>query len=411
MRITAPEERVPQQATGLAHVATASFLASRLVPSGGFWVALAGGVALARAAERLGARAGFGASTAAMLQTVAIMGPVRFGVPLTQALTAPLMGRMEARGYGARPQFAVCALLRLLSNALIAAFFILFIVGGPEAYAGPLDWLAERVGVVPSGPEGALILTGLGLLGWAVFASAVQVWVYRRGLSRWVGETPLQTGDDAVVPPADPPSRWDPRALALAALVAWVVLLARAEWVALAALAAWLLAVTAFTRLERDVAVVGAVIAAVLAVGVAVFTLAGGFGIDLALRRGARAGMLVLVATWLRCAAGEPGLRELAQRTLGRLRRVPSAPEAAAVLERLGHGRELGPAARSLADEVRPAPKEMVPFVDAVLAWVRGEAARFRPHEPGPRPPFRFRVRDALVLAGVAAAAAAALAI
>jgi len=391
-------------------VATASFLASRLVPSGGFWVALAGGVALARAAERLGARAGFGASTAAMLQTVAIMGPVRFGVPLTQALTAPLMGRMEARGYGARPQFVVCALLRLLSNTLIAAFFIVFIVGGPEAYAGPLDWLADRVGGVPSGPEGALILTGLGLLGWAAFASAVQVWVYRRGLARWP-EGPGVASAPAVRPPGDPPSAWDPRALALAALVAWVVLLARDEWVALAAVGAWLLAVTAFTRLERDVAVVGAVIAAVLAVGVAVFTLTGGFGLDLALRRGARGGMLVLVATWLRCAAGEPGLRELARRTLGRLRRVPSAAEAAAVLERLGHGRELGPAARSLAAEVRPAPDGVVPFVDAVLGWVRGEAARFRPHEPGPRPPFRFGARDAAVLAAVATAATIGLAL
>ena len=396
------------EATGLAHVGTASFLASRLVPSGGFWVALAGGVALARAAQRLGARAGFGASVAAMLQTVAIMGPVRFGVPLTQAMSAPVMGRMEARGARPVAQFAVCALIRLASNALIAAFFILFIVGGPEAYAGPLDWVADRVGVVPSGAAGALILTGLGLLGWAAFASTVQVWVYRRGLARWPEPDDAPRGPAAPQPP-EPASRWDPRALALAALVAWVVLLARTEWVTIAAIAAWLAAVGVFTRFERDVAVVGAVIALVLAAGVALFTLTAGLGADLALRRGARAGMLVLVATWLRAAAGEPGLRELARRTLGRLRRVPSAPEAAAVLERLGHGRELGPAARSLADEVRPATKEMVPFVDAVLGWVHAEAARFRPHEPGPRPRFGFRLRDAAVLAAIAAAAAVGL--
>ena len=389
-------------------MATASFLASRLVPSGGFWVALAGGVALARAAERLGARAGFGAALAAMLQTVAIMGPVRFGVPLTQAMSAPVMGRMEARGAGAVPQFLVCALIRLVSNALIAAFFILVIVGGPEAYAGPLDWLADRIGVVPSGPEGALIITAVGLVAWAAFASVVQVWVYRRGLERWPASP---SGELAPAPPqeADPPARWDSRALAFAALVAWVVLLAEAEWVTLAAVTLWLAVATLLTRVERDVAAVGFVIGAVLAVGVALFTLTAGLGLDLALRRGARAALLVLVATWLRGAAGEPGLRELARRTLGRLRRIPSAPEAAAVLERLGHGRELGPSARSLAAEVRPAPKEFVPFVDVVLGWVRAEAARFHPHDPGPRPEFRFGPRDAVIVVAVVGAAAAGL--
>ena len=80
------------QTAGPAHVATVSFLASRAVPGGGFVVALAGGAALARVGARHGARTGFGASIAAMLETVAIMGPARFGVPLTQAVSAPLLG-------------------------------------------------------------------------------------------------------------------------------------------------------------------------------------------------------------------------------------------------------------------------------------------------------------------------------
>ena len=67
-------------------------------PSGGFWVALAGGVALARVAERRGARQGFGAGVAAMLETVAIIGPARFGVPLTQAITAPHAGAPRGAG-------------------------------------------------------------------------------------------------------------------------------------------------------------------------------------------------------------------------------------------------------------------------------------------------------------------------
>src|SRR6266581_234853 len=44
------------EAAGLAHVATVSFLASRASPAFGFWIALAGGVALARVGQRDGAR-------------------------------------------------------------------------------------------------------------------------------------------------------------------------------------------------------------------------------------------------------------------------------------------------------------------------------------------------------------------
>ena len=45
-----------------------------------------------------------------MLETVAIIGPARFGVPLTQALTAPILGRLHARGVGFWPQLVACAL-------------------------------------------------------------------------------------------------------------------------------------------------------------------------------------------------------------------------------------------------------------------------------------------------------------
>jgi hypothetical protein len=41
---------------GPAYVATVSFLASRAAPTGGFWIALAGGAALGGVAQRLGAR-------------------------------------------------------------------------------------------------------------------------------------------------------------------------------------------------------------------------------------------------------------------------------------------------------------------------------------------------------------------
>src|ERR1700736_6586559 len=99
---------------GLAHVGAVSFLAARVAPTGSFWLSLAGGAALAREAELRGLRAGYASSTAAMLQTVAIVGPLRFNAPLTQAMSAPLLGAMHARGRGAVAQFFVCAAIRLL---------------------------------------------------------------------------------------------------------------------------------------------------------------------------------------------------------------------------------------------------------------------------------------------------------
>ena len=161
-----------------------SFLAARATPTGGFWIALAGGVALARVAERRGARLGFGASAAAMLETVAIIGPARFGVPLTQALTAPMLGRLHARGVGFWPQLAACALVRLLHNAATTAFFIWVIAGGLDAYAGTYDAIGRRIGI-EVGTADAVVLTLVSLLAWAAFASTVQVLVYRRGLSAW----------------------------------------------------------------------------------------------------------------------------------------------------------------------------------------------------------------------------------
>jgi hypothetical protein len=112
----------PQAAaqTGLAHVATSSFLASRVVPTGGYAVALAGGVALARSAQMAGARAGYGASIAAMLQAIAVLGPSRVSVPLTQALSAPLLGRLHARGTRLGTQIGVCAAIRAADQIVLS---------------------------------------------------------------------------------------------------------------------------------------------------------------------------------------------------------------------------------------------------------------------------------------------------
>jgi hypothetical protein len=200
----APKEagQAPPDVVGPAHVGVVSFLAARATPTGGFWIALAGGVALARVAERRGARLGFGASAAAMLETVAIIGPARFGVPLTQALTAPMLGRLHARGVGFWPQLAACALVRLLHNAATTAFFIWVIAGGLDAYAGTYDAIGRRIGI-EVGTADAVVLTLVSLLVWAAFASTVQVLVYRRGLNTWKDSIEGEPGDST---PARSPS-------------------------------------------------------------------------------------------------------------------------------------------------------------------------------------------------------------
>ena len=399
-----------QETAGLAHVATVSFLASRATPPIGFFVALAGGVALARVGQLRGARWGYGASVGAMLQTVAIIGPVRFGVPLTQALTAPLLGVLEARGVGVRLQMLVCALIRLVQNALTSAFVIV-VLTGLDVYLESYDTIAGVIPLLPEGRVAAWIVTVGSLVAWAVFASAVQVWVYRRGLHGWpqAGEEHPLHVDAPQAAESDPehPGRFDPRAVALAAAIAFGLLVSSISWVLLGAVAAWLVIAALASRGDRTVVPLGAGLAMVL--GTVIFSIAmlGGQGIEDSLARGTRAALLVLVATWLRAAAGTAGLREVSRRALGRLRRVPAAAEAVLVMDQLGSGRQLGAAARSVLAALKAVPAQVVPVLDAVLGWVAVETRGFRPEVIERQPQLRMRVGDAVLVALSAAPLAA----
>ena len=193
-----------------------------------------------------------------MLQTVAIMGPARFGVPFTQALTAPLLGRLEARGGRASAQMLACAAIRLVQTAVFVAFFVLVLAGGVDAYTDTYDSIARRLPLLPEGTEAALIATGVGLLVWAAFASTVQVLVYRRGLHGWPARQRVTTPRDAAPETVRPrPRRFDPRAIALAAAIAFALLLASTAWALLAAVAAWLALAWCAARGDRDVVPVG----------------------------------------------------------------------------------------------------------------------------------------------------------
>jgi hypothetical protein len=397
-----------QEVAGLAHVATASFLASRAAPSIGFWVALAGGVAVARVGARRGLRWGYGASLAAMLQTIALIGPTRIGVPLTQALTAPLLGVLHARGATVAWQMVVCGLIRLVQNAITGAFVIVVLTGGFDVYVDTYDSIASWIPLLPEGETAAWIAIVGGLVGWAVFASVVQVLVYRRGLSVWpTGEDPLHVHVEDGAGAASEPGRFDPRAVALAAGVAFVVLVAGISWWVLGAVALWLVVASLASGGDREVVPTGIVLALLLAGGVFVATLLGGLGLGEALARSVRAALLVLVATWLRAAAGASGLREVSRRVLGRLRRLPSATEASRVMEDLGSGRQLGAAARSVAEALRAVERRPLAILDAVLGWVAAESRRFRPGPAEPAPRLRVGPADVALVALAAAPAAA----
>jgi hypothetical protein len=412
MATAAPDDRAASAAVpaGPAHVAVVSFLAARAAPTGGFWIALAGGVALARVALRRGARLGFGASAAAMLETVAIIGPARFGIPLTQAVTAPMLGRLEARRWAVAPQILACAAARLLHNTATTAFFIWVIAGGLDAYAGTYDAIGRRVGI-EVGTADAVLLTGAGLLAWAAFASTVQVLVYRRGLERWDAAAAGPSSVSRAIrgePGSHRSRRFDPRAVAVAAAIAFTLLLASTSWPLLAAVALWLAIAWIAANPDRDPVPTGLVLAAILAGGAFAFSLGGGLGLDVALRRASRAALLVFVATWLRAAAGAEGLREVSRRALSKLRRLPGAPEAALVLDQVSSEGRLMAAGRTLADQLSGVPKRPMPFVDAVLGWVVSESEEFRP-QPMPAPArLRLRAWD-LALCVLAAAPGIAL--
>jgi hypothetical protein len=386
-----------EEAAGPAHVATVSFLASRAVPTGGFWVALAGGTALARVAQLRGVREGYGASIAATLETVAIIGPARFGVPFTQALSAPMLGAMQARGAGAFAQWLACAAVRVLSNAAGAAFFILVIAGGLDAYAGTYDAVAGRVGL-ELGEGGTLALTAFGLFAWGAFASWVQVSVYRRGLASWPAPGERCPG----VPPEPEPAhagRFDPRVVAASAAVAFGLLLAGTAWVLLAAVSAWLAVAWVASRPDGRAVPTGLVLAGVLAAGALVFSLGGGLGMEVALRRALRAALLVLVATWLRSAAGAAGLREVSRRALRRLRALPAVPQASRILDGIGSEGRIAAAGRALLARLEGVPTRPVPFVDAVLGWVAAEAAAVGRIEAPAGAPLHVRPLDVVLAA------------
>jgi hypothetical protein len=393
-------------------LALAAFLAARAVPTGGFAVALAGGVALARVAQRAGLKLGWCASLAATLQAIAIMGPSRVGIPLTQAVSAPVLGRMVAKGRGPVAQALVAGAFRGSHNTLSTVFYV-WVILGLDAYVGSYDNVLGRLlFFLPDGEAGALASTAFALVLWTIVASVLQVYVYRRGLRRWPADAATESGAD----PGDVRAtggrrpRFDPRAVVLAAVVAFGLLLASTSWALLAAVSAWLAVASLVARGDSSAVRAGLALAAFLAAGALVFGLVGGLGLDETLRRTLRAGLLVLVATWMRAAAGEDGMREVFRRALHRLRAIPGTRETASILDGLGSTSALAASGRRLLARLQDVPRDVLPIADAVLDWVVGEAGRHPPGTPPPQARLRARGPDGVLVALVALALPLALA-
>ncbi len=395
---TSAEAPIP---TGLAHVATVSFLASRVSPSGQFWLAIAGGVALARASATAGWRTGYGVGLAAMLQTTALIGPARFNGPLTQALTAPVLGRLHHRGTPLALQLLACFGIRLAHYLVLVVFLVWIILGGLDAFTGTYDALTGWLGFLPQGERAALVTTGAVYVVTAVFYSGIQVAVYRRALRDWPA-IPLPLADRAL--PEPPRSRdagpYDPRAATVAAVVASALLLTTPAWPLLAGVAAWLAAATLTCRPDPQPLRLGLALTVLLTVGAFAAAMLADLGPDEAARRATRAALLVLVATWLRAAAGADGMREVFARGLRHLRWLPSVREAGAALDGLDPRGSVTAAGRELVARLSGVPAQPLAVADAVVGWVASETAGFRRAAPVPdlRRRLRLRRRDALLI-------------
>ena len=348
-----------------------------------------------------------------MLQTVAIMGPLRVTIPLTQAVSAPLLGSMEARGRSTAAQFAVTFLIRVLQNAIGLLFYVL-VIAGIEAYFASFSNILDLIPFVPDSDTAVLVGSALLFAGWSIGATLVQVLVYQRGLRRWPHDPP----DPDPAPPApgaavdglaagERARRFDPRAVVLAAMVAFVILLSGTWWPMLAAVAVWLAVAWALSRGSKELVKPGLVLTGIVVLGALIPGIVGGQGLEITLRRMVRAALLVLVATWMGYAAGEDGLREVFRRGLRRMRRLPGVHEAGEVLDGLGSTPGLAASGKRLMARMKGVEPEVLPITDAVLDWVAGESGRHPPGRPAVAPVLRARIRDATLVVLAAACALA----
>jgi hypothetical protein len=362
-----------QDPLGLAHVATASFVGARIAPAAQFWLTLPGGVAIARAGRRFGLSRGFGASLAATLQGIAILGPLRVTIPLTQAMTAPLVGRLRSPA----AQLSVVAAIRLTTYAALNLLWVWLVLGSIDGFVRTYQATTGWTGVLPQSETAALVLTFGWQFIWGIVLSVIQVVVYRRALRTWPAAPPPAAVELVVERPRTATIvERDPRPLAVAALIAFAALLVSTSPILLGCVALWLGTAWLVARPDPRTARLGGALAALLALSAMVAGALADLGTQASAERAVRAALLVLVATWLRGATGPEGMRSVFGAILRRLRRLVWAREAADLLARLDSADRLTAAGRALIDELRNVEHKPGPVADAATRWVVAEAAR-----------------------------------
>jgi len=371
----AAEDERTRELSGMANVAALTFLAARAVPLG--WVVgVAGGVPLARAAQRHGSRAGYAAATASLVETMAIMGPARMGIPVPHAVSAPWLGVLQRRGRSLLTLALAGAAVRTGYYVATSAFSILVLIG-LDAYVGSYEQLRQRLGFLPEGEAAALWLTVVMLVVWSLGAGLVQAWVLRRGLRDWDDHAGQGEVDpDSATP--KPPSPAHPRAglLVAVALVGFAVTLSGTDTWILGGVAVSLAVLWVVTPADGRTLGRGLLLALPLALSTLAFGLVGGIGSDRALRRAARVALLVLIAVWVHRAAGSEGLRDQSLRLVRRLRRFPTLALAGAVLGASVAASDFGGAARRLGRRVAGTTRRPTAVLDAALAWLADESTR-----------------------------------
>ncbi|MDQ3770409.1 MAG: hypothetical protein M3370_13175 [Actinomycetota bacterium] len=315
------------------------------------------------------------------------MGPARLGIAVPHAASAPLLGVLDRRGAGYLALAAAGALVRYLYYLITFAFYIWVLVG-LDAYTGTYESARDLLPFLPAGEAAAIWVTAVGMFFWSAGAGLIQAWVIRRGLRRWPDDAEVE-----VVEPEHEPAQTkatalgDPRVIVTVAALLIVLALATTEPLLLAVVAGVLAVLWAVSTAGLRPLAGGLALAAPLALSTLAFGLVGGIGQAQALRRTARVALLVLIAVWLRAAAGPDGLREVSLRLVRRLPRVRTLALTAAVLGASAGAAEYGASGRRLGARLRATRKRPGPILDAVLMWIGTEASQLSQGRSAARSP------------------------
>jgi len=361
----------------MAGVAALTFLVARAIP-GGYWVALTGGVPLARAGQR-GGRDGYATAGASLVETTAVMGPARLGIAVPHAASAPLLGVLDRRGAGYLTLAAAGALVRYLYYLITFAFYVWVLVG-LDAYTGTYESGRGLLPFLPAGEAAAIWVSAVGLVFWSAGAGLIQAWVIRRGLRRWPEDADVEVevvdSERDLAQTNASAAGWDPRVVVTVATLLIALALVSTAPLMLAVVAGLLAVLWALSTAGLRPLAGGLALAAPLALSTLAFGLVGGIGEAEALRRTARVALLVLIAVWLRSAAGPDGLREVSLRLVRRLPRVRTLALTAAVLGASAGAADYGASGRRLGARLRATRKRPAPILDAVLLWIGNEASQ-----------------------------------